>query len=122
MRQLRPVVDEADRRATQSHEEGRERGQRVLREEEERDRHGEHDQKAAHGRRALLHDVALRALFSNVLAELVSPQKVDELRARPDGDDHCDDPGEEDFRHGSGGNARESLGNDFEPNRPRSLD
>ena len=103
VRQLRPVVHEPDRGTAERDEEGGKRRQRPLREEEERNRHGDHDQEPAHRGRALLGHVARGAFLANVLPELVPAQELDELRAGDDCDHHADDPGEENPFHGAEG-------------------
>src|SRR5688500_15442689 len=97
---LGPVVDEADRRAAERDEERGDGRHGPLGEEQERDRHRDHDQEAPHSRRPLLHDVALRSLLADLLAELVLAQEVDELWAGQDGNNHRQHAREQKLDHG----------------------
>ena len=97
--QLDQVVGEPDRAAGEHRPEDRQRGQRADGRREERDRRGEHDQHAAHRRRALLDRVVLRALLADRLAERVAAQEVDEERAGEDRDDERDERRDEDVCH-----------------------
>ena len=116
-RDLRPVVDEPDRRTAERNEERRHGRHRPVREDQERYGHRDHDQEAAHRRRPLLHDVALRSLLPDLLAELVLAQEVDELRAAEDGDHHRQHAREQDFDHSLGLKPRLGPGRRRQPRR-----
>src|SRR5215203_2434135 len=94
MGQLDVVVQKADRPAAERDEEHGQGRNGVRAESEEGDAGGHQDQQAAQHRRALLEHVVLRPLLADVLAELIAPQELDELRAEQDrdeqGEDACD--------------------------------
>src|SRR5438128_1786120 len=96
VRQLDEVVEEADRAAAERDEQDGEGRHLVLADGEKRDGGDDEDQQAAHRRRALLGAVMLRPLGTDVLAERVAAQKVDEPRTDEDRDHHRDDGGDED--------------------------
>ena len=91
VRQLDEVVEKADRAAGEGDEEHRQRRHLVLAHGEEGDRRRHEHEEAADCRRPLLLDMPLRPLLADVLAELVPPQELDELRADDDRDDHRHD-------------------------------
>src|SRR3954466_6198992 len=80
MADLRPVVDEAEQPARYRGEEHAERGPVVRAEDEERHRHRQHHDQAAHRRGAGLAHVPGGALLADLLAELLLAQELDELR------------------------------------------
>src|SRR5215208_2744402 len=94
MGQLDVVVQKADRPAAERDEEHGHGRNGVRAEGEESDAGGHQDQQTAQHGRALLDHVVLRPLLADVLAELVAPQELDELRAEQDrdeqGDNACD--------------------------------
>src|SRR5205823_6484223 len=79
-----------------------ERGHRrpaVVAEDQERHRDRGEDDDAAHGGRARLLVMALRALLADVLAELAHAQERDELRAEEDADEQRRRARDEDLPH-----------------------
>src|SRR5947209_761783 len=131
MGELDEVVQETDRSATESDEQHRERGNLVLRHGEKRRRRDDEDEQAAHRRRALLQPVRLRTLLTNVLAELVPTEELDELRTDDDRHDHRDHACGEDADHvvgicinvwaiASSPMAREALTSTASPGRTTS--
>src|SRR5262249_40089172 len=109
MAHLEPVVDEPDAAAGERDEEDRQSSLRVFAQDQERDRHREHDQEATHRRRALLQVVVGGQLLLDVLAELVAAQVLDELGPGEDRDRHRDDPRGEDAFHYAGTPFRASA-------------
>ncbi len=91
---LEEVVSEPDQRAADGRAEDRQSGDRVERDDEKRRDRREHDQQPAHGRRALLGHVVLRAFFANLLADALSTEPLDELGPDRDRDDHRDETGD----------------------------
>src|SRR5512133_255006 len=96
MRQLDEVVEKPDRAAGERHEQHGQGRHGVAAERQEADRGREQNQQPAHCRRSLFGDVMLRAFLTDVLAELLSPQEGDELRAGQDRDQQGDHPCQQD--------------------------
>ena len=92
---LQEVVGESEaRREHRDAEHGHAR-RIAVREDEERDADRGEDDQPAHRRSPGLGVVLLGALLADVLAELLQPQVLDELRAQEDADQHRRHPGDQ---------------------------
>ena len=91
--ELDEVVEEADRAAAERDAEDRERRDRVVAEEQERD-DGTDSISSPPIVGVPCFTCGRRALLADVLPELAVAQEVDELRPGHDRDDHRDDAGE----------------------------
>src|SRR3954454_15209908 len=117
MADLRPVVDEAEQPARYRGEEHAERGPVVRAENEERHRHRQHHDQAAHRRGAGLAGVPGGALLADLLAELLLAQVLDELRAEEHAERERGDARDEDLAEHLPGCEYA-----FEARGPRTLD
>ena len=98
---LDEVVGEADRRAAERDAEHGQALRVAVGEHQVGDADRGEDDQPAHRRRAGLGVVLLGALLADVLAELLDPQVLDELRAEEDADQHRRHPGDQHLAHQS---------------------
>src|SRR2546423_2467146 len=97
--ELGVVVGKPEQRTADGGGENPHRAPVVVAEDQERDRHGDEDEHAAHRRRPRLLEVSFGALLADVLAELPLAQELDELGAQEDADQQRRGAAEEDAAH-----------------------